>query len=208
MTAVSGSYQVSHSASASISCVVFATFALTAGMKWVSDDQIHGHHRLADLPQAPIESYGVSSSRANRFEEAKSSNHIIDEFASFEDDWDGYHGSAISKQACDNARSFIGMIEAAPLELSMPDISPKPAGTISFAWESPYGEAYFEVGDDLYSGIIKSQGRETTYLRGRVDEIGHQIATLIYVAIAPPVMHSAPVTEIVLHARNHEQAAA
>lgn len=179
-----------------------------AGMIWISGVQDDASRCLVRPANTITEGYRIAPQTANLIEEAKVAIHLIDEFQSLEDNWDGYAGSAISNRACDNARSFIWIIAAARQGLRIPDVSPKSAGTISFEWESPHGEAYFEIGDDLYSGIIKTHGQNTLYFQGRFDEINQQIITLIHSIITPASLYSFPVTEIALHDPWNERVAA
>jgi hypothetical protein len=200
MNTVSGSYQLCQPISATLSGVELATAVLAAGIMWIGGAQFYltadPAYALPYWSPPSAENYLYPSSAATRVEHAKLANRLIDELARLEDNWDGYGGSAISKHACDNARSFIGVIEAAPFNLQFPDISPKAAGTISFAWDMPSAEVYFEIGDADYSGYISPEGQLTTYLQGRANEIDQRVAALIQAAISPASLQTSPVTSI------------
>jgi hypothetical protein len=200
MNTVSGSYQLCEPISSTLSGVELATAVLTAGVMWIGGGQFD----LAADPayatpywaQASTENYHFSSSTATRVEEAKAANRLIDRLARLEDNWDGYDGSAISQSACDNARSFIGVIEAVPFILQFPDISPTAAGTISLAWDVPHAEVFFEIGDFEYSGYISPEGQPTIYLQGRANELDQQIAAFVQAAIYPTSMQTTSITAI------------
>jgi hypothetical protein len=134
---------------------------------------------------------------ATWLEELKSARHSIDEFAMLQEDWDGYGASSISDQARAHAHHFLNEIEAAPFEVPIPEISPKPTGTISFEWEAPHSEVYIEIGNTRYSGFIKTDRQQPIFLQGHADSVGQQIVALIQSAIAAPPTTSAPtITEI------------
>lgn len=146
---------------------------------------------------------------ATRLEEAKSARFSIDEFAGLHENWDGYGAAAISDQVCQNARHFVDMVEATPFGIPAPDISPKPTGTISFEWEAPRAEAYFEIGNTRYSGFIKTDQAEAFFFQGHTDFLDYQIPTLIQSGIAGPPPTSAPtITEIHTQTPWHERLAA
>ncbi|HTV46162.1 MAG TPA: hypothetical protein VMF05_12680 [Stellaceae bacterium] len=145
---------------------------------------------------------------ATRLEEAKSIRFSIDQFATLNANWDGYGASPIAEPARENARHFVDMIEATPFGLPAPDVSPTPAGTISFEWEAPHAEAYLEIGNTRYSGFIKfDQEQQPFLLQGHADSMDQQIVTLIQTAIAGPPTTSAPtITE--MQTQWHERLAA
>jgi hypothetical protein len=130
-------------------------------------------------------------------EELKSARHSIDEFALLQENWDAYGASQISDEARQHAHRFINEIEAAPFEVPIPEVSPKPTGTISFEWEAPHAEVYIEIGNTRYSGFIKTEQREPVFLQGHADSMDQQIVALIQSALASPLQSSAPtITEI------------
>jgi hypothetical protein len=135
---------------------------------------------------------------ATQLEETKVARKSIDAFRTLRENWDGYGAAAISPIACDNARYFIDLIEAAPFGLPAPELSPTPAGTISFEWEGSHAEAYLEIGNTRYSGFIKiDYEQEPAFLQGYVECMDHQIIRSIRIAIAQPLTTSAPaITEI------------
>jgi hypothetical protein len=135
---------------------------------------------------------------ATQLEETKSARQTIDAFRTLSENWDGYGAAAISPMACDNARYFIDLIEAAPFGLPVPELSPTPAGTISFEWEGSHAEAYLEIGNTRYSGFIKiDHEQEPAFLQGYVECMGQKIIRFIQTAIAEPLTTSAPaITEI------------
>lgn len=226
MNAVSGSYQAFQPVN--LSCLELAAL-LATGTMWIGNAQIEAPPYLGLLaanvahivPTNPpisidnlmvwnpagVEGFAVLSSPATRIEESKAAYRLIDELEALEDNWDGYGGAAISAQACNNARLFIRAFIAESPKLPLPEISPTAAGTISFEWETQTAEVYFEIGDTHYSGFIKANGQQTTYLQGRGHAIDRQIVVLVQNAISPPVMHSFPITEISFYAQPHEHVA-
>jgi|SRR5271157_2016603 len=121
-------------------------------------------------------SYGLST--AMRIEEAKAARHLLQEFATLKQDWDGYGASPISDAARVHARSLIDMIEAAPGAPPIPEISPTPSGTISFEWETQGAYAYLEIGSTRYSGFIKTEQGPTLF-QGSTDYLDQNILSLI-----------------------------
>lgn len=156
----------------------------------------------------PAQSFVYLVPTATRVEEAKSARHSIDEFAQLRENWDGYGGSPISDQASDNARHFIGVIEAAPYGMAGPEVLPQPSGTISFEWETPYAEVYLEIGNTLYSGFIKTDDEQPLFLQGQADSMDQQIVALMQSAIAGPAAHSAPTITEIRSTQWHERLAA
>jgi hypothetical protein len=146
---------------------------------------------------------------ATRLEEAKTALHSIDEFASLEENWDGYGASPISSQVRGHAQRFIKMIEASSSGLPVPEVSPMPSGTISFEWETQNTEAYLEIGNTRYSGFIKTNRQQTVFLQGLAEDLDQQTVSLIQRAISAPAKPTAPITEIYTQqARQNEPVAA
>jgi hypothetical protein len=195
--AVSGSYQ-------SLECSNLSRLDLSqilpAYVTWSSDPLIQ--HNMG---QAPGAAYSLLT--ATRFEESKSGRVIIKDFATLADNWDGYGASPISKRIRDNALRFVDVIEGAPFSIPRPGISPKPTGTISFEWETPRVEAYLEIGNTRYSGFLKANQQQPTFLEGRADFLDQQVLTLIHRALSFSAQ-SIPVTEIRTWALWHELLAA
>jgi hypothetical protein len=142
----------------------------------------------------PARTYSYRVPTTTWLEELKTAKYSIDELALLQENWDGYGASAISRQACEHARYFLNEIEASPFEVPIPDISPKPTGTISFEWEAPHAEAYIEVGNTRYSGFIRVYGqKQPVLLQGDASSIDQNIVALIHNAMAvPPPAASAP----------------
>jgi hypothetical protein len=195
MNSVSGCYTLYQpSPAANLSRVELVAFVV-AGM-WI------GASKPVELPtpvyfSSPInEGNAFPASPATRIEEAKTVTKTVQELASLENDWDGYGAVAISDKARANAERFASIIGDAPFNLPTPEVTPNPAGTISFEWDAPHGEAYFEIGDADYSAFIKSKGQPTIYRQGRVDEIDQRTFALIHSALAPSSPQSVSLTEI------------
>jgi hypothetical protein len=145
----------------------------------------------------PVQSFVYWVPAATWLEELKLARHSIDEFALLEENWDGYGAASISDQARKHAHHFINEIAAAALDVPVPEVSPKPTGTISFEWEAPHAEVYIEIGNTRYSGFIKTDQAPPVFLRGHADSMDQQIVALIQRAIAAPPTTSAPtITEI------------
>jgi hypothetical protein len=145
---------------------------------------------------------------ATRLEQAKSAQHVIEEFGRLKENWDGYGASPIGEQGREYARHFINVIEASPFGLPAPEICPKPNGTISLEWETPHTEVYIEIGNTRYSGFIKSGQQQVTFLQGRANTLDQQIVALIHSAISASATPSASTTEIHTQTRQHEHVAA
>jgi hypothetical protein len=145
----------------------------------------------------PSYAFLYSVPTATRLEELKSAKHLVDEIGDLEENWDGYHAAPISEQARLNAQNFLTAIAAAPFELPLPEISPKPTGTISYEWEAPDAEVYIEIGNTRYSGFIKTDEEQPSFLQGSADALDQEIVARIYSALAvPSPMSAPPVTEI------------
>jgi hypothetical protein len=157
----------------------------------------------------PEKSFEYFLPTASRLEGTKLARHSIEEFGNLSENWDGYGASSISAQARGNANHFIEVIEAAPLNMPVPEISPQPSGTISFEWETPYAEVYLEIGNTLYSGFIKTDDEEPLFLQGQADSLDQQIVALMQSAIAGPFAYPTPtITEIRVQPEWHERVAA
>ena len=135
-------------------------------------------------------------SAAAKIESCRSARSIIDELGDLEQDWDGYGALPISERARNNARRFIEILEAAPLDLSAPDISPRSSGTISMEWETGDAEAYLEIGNTRFSGYVKASGQDAVYLQGSADAIDQNIIALIHEGVAPAGLWLDPIAEI------------
>jgi hypothetical protein len=200
MNTVSGDYQIRQPESGPLTGIELSAAILVAGMMWIGTAQFECSadpiYTIPYWPPPSTENHAFTSPVAIRVEQAKAASHLIDALARLEDNWDGYRGSAISKFACDNARSFIRVIEAAPFDLQFPDISPKAAGTISLAWDMPDAEVYFEIGDSDFSGYISPEGQPTTYLQGRANELNQRIVGLIQAAVSLPTLQNPTITDI------------
>jgi hypothetical protein len=149
------------------------------------------------------QSFGVTQGFVYRvpavtwLDELKSARHSINEFALLQENWDGYGASPISDQVRQHAHHFINEIEAAPFEVPVPEVSPKPTGTISFGWEAPHAEVYIEIGNTRYSGFVKTEQQKPVFLQGHADSMDQQIVALIQSVIAAAPPSSAPtITEI------------
>jgi hypothetical protein len=154
------------------------------------------------------EGFAYPTPLATRLEEAKAARAAIEHFAGLRNGWDGYGASPILQAARDNAVHFISLMEAAPSAIPLPEISPKSAGTISFEWETPHTEIYIEIGNTRYSGFIKPDQQQPTYLQGRADSLDQQILALIQGSLLQFPAHSRFITEIHISARPHELLAA
>jgi hypothetical protein len=140
---------------------------------------------------------------ATRFEESKSARAAIEEFATLEENWDGYGAASISQEARDNALEFVSVIEAAPFTILAPEIMPRPSGTISFEWETSHAEAYLEIGDTRYSGFVKAAQQQPTFLEGDADYLDQRVLALIRNALSLPT-RSASIREIHIRTPRNE----
>jgi hypothetical protein len=207
MNTVSGSYTLYQpSPAANLSSVEVVAFVL-AGTMWIGANEPIELRPPVYFSAQINDGNAFPASPATRIEEAKTVTKTVQELASLEDDWDGYGAVAISDQACANAETLASLIGDAPFNLPTPEVTPNPAGTISFEWDSPHGEAYFEIGDTDYSAFIKSKVQPTIYRQGRVDEIDQRTFASIHSALAPSVPQSVSLTEIAYTERMHDSVA-
>ena len=145
---------------------------------------------------------------AQRIEDAKAARQSVENLRTLEDNWDGYGGSSVSPQARQHALRFIDMIEAAPGRLPFPEISPTPSGTIAFEWEAHETVVYVEIGNTRYSGYIRLDRQQPTFLQGQADYLDQQIVAAIQRAIVTPVTPSPSITKIQTAAMRYESLAA
>ena len=209
MNSVSGSYSYTlyqPSPATNLSSIELVAFVL-AGMMWIGANKPIELSPSVDFLAQINEGNTFPASPATRIEEAKTATKTVHELASLEDDWDGYGAVAISDRARANAERFASIIGDTPFNLPTPEVTPNPAGTISFEWDSPHGEAYFEIGDTDYSAFIKSNGQPTIYSQGRVDEIDQRTFARIHSALAPSVPQSVSLTEIAYTEQVHDSVA-
>jgi hypothetical protein len=209
MNSVSGSYSYTlyqPSPATNLSSIELVAFVV-AGMMWIGANKPIELSPPVDYLAQINERNTFPASPATRVEEAKTATRTVQELASLEDDWDGCGAVAISDQARANAERFASIIGDAPFNLPTPEVTPNPAGTISFEWDSPHGEAYFEIGDTDYSAFIKSKVQPTIYRQGRVDEIDQRTFASIHSALAPSVPQSVSLTEIAYTERMHDSVA-
>ncbi len=129
-----------------------------------------------------------------RIAEAKAARTLIDGFARLADNWDGYVATSISSDVCSQAGRFIDMIEAAPDQTPIPEVSPTPSGTISFDWDIAGTHACIEIGTTRFSGFLRS-ARGTFLLEGAVTHLDQTIVALIRDFLSAPATPIITVTE-------------
>ncbi len=89
-------------------------------------------------------------------------------FSKLREGWDGYGATSIKSATIENAANFLDGIHLPPL-LGTPFVAPHPNGTITFEWESPFGEAYLEIGQTRYSFYVKPIVGKAIFLEGKTD---------------------------------------
>lgn len=89
-------------------------------------------------------------------------------FVSLKEGWDGYGAASIKLATISNA---VRLLEAfhLPTALGAPFVAPHPNGTITLEWDSPFGEAYLEIGQTRYSFYAKPTVGEAILLEGATD---------------------------------------
>lgn len=112
-------------------------------------------------------------------------------FGRLASDWNGYGAQEISQQVRDNAVSFLVQFCASAVIVPDPDISPRPTGTIGFAWETENSEAYLEVGATRYSAFVVSKSGEPFLFEGDAKDVDREFLSAVhenlYAVAAPPV---------------------
>jgi len=162
---------------------------------------------LTAYPQEIFNSASHSPVSAAHFEEFKALRSFVNNLSDLNHNWDGYGASSIEPEARANALRLIGVIEPGSPGLPLPEISPKPTGTISFEWETPHAEVYIEVGNTRYSGFVQVKQQQPIYIQNDAASLDQNILALIQSAILSPTSATA-VTEIRSKAPWHDRLAA
>jgi hypothetical protein len=93
----------------------------------------------------------------------------ITQIASLPDDWDGSGAAAVDALTIAHARSLLAQLL---LRSAEPDfIAPTNAGTITFEWERPLGEAHLEIGRDNFGFYTAPRQAAPVLLSGSVEEL-------------------------------------
>jgi hypothetical protein len=117
-------------------------------------------------------------------------------FGALGENWDGYGGAAISKTVTTNAAAIMDLVQASPVILPVPEISPNPNGTIALEWETPNGEAYIEIGNSRYGGYISARHLPPVDFGGEVEAADPAIFESIYEYLFPPHKLQATISDI------------
>lgn len=125
----------------------------------------------AMMPQ-PVISCPISQSE--KFAEALEQLNV---FSCLGEDWDGYGGAAIGKQAIQHARSLLttSLYSLATL----PEITPTSNGTLVIEWQGNKGEAAVEIGNTRVSGVIKPQNSPTICIEGENTRVADYLPAFI-----------------------------
>nr|WP_175799557.1 hypothetical protein [Burkholderia anthina] len=87
----------------------------------------------------------------------------VKELLALEEDWDGYDGFPISKEAGAAAEDFLSGL---PSNIESPDLIPNGSGTITLEWERGKARASLELGKRKCSFYLKQPGTPTIYHTG------------------------------------------
>jgi len=110
-------------------------------------------------------------------------------FVSFGKGWDGYGAASIKPATISNA---VRLLEAfrLPTALGTPFVAPHPNGTITLEWESPFGDAYLEIGQTRYSFYAKPTVGEAILLEGATDMVRIDLMASTITRIVFPILSS------------------
>lgn len=107
----------------------------------------------------------------------------IEEIAQLKDNWDGYNGAAIDEPIINQSNAMLGMFNLPPSF-----ITPHPAGTIIFEWETERGCARLEIGNTKYSFYVKPDQGEAAVDGGlisgidsaKIHSLSHAIMEMVF----------------------------
>jgi hypothetical protein len=123
------------------------------------------------------------------------------ELGNLPEDWDGYGAPRIESQAVENAISFLDA-----LSCPVPFITPHPNGTVAFEWESPFGEAYLEIGKTRFSFYAKPSVGQPILVDGRSDAVhAYLISEIVTNILFAGYTSSRPTTAVTIRLPSNEQ---
>lgn len=85
------------------------------------------------------------------------------------DDWDGYGGASVEKNAISIAMFLLESLSEYPN-----DTLPSTAGTLLFKWDEPRGKASLELGRETFSFYASPKAGKPIFLGGKMQEIDAQ----------------------------------
>jgi len=118
------------------------------------------------------------------------------DFSRLGDNWDGYGGAPISREAIALVRSVLGAQMRNPGGLVFPEIVPTPNGTVALEWQEGGGEAVVEVGEERISGFVKLPSGVAVFLEGEGPRYGEIVATLVSACMQQEVSRTASINHV------------
>jgi hypothetical protein len=172
--------------------------------QWLTSDLLGPIECLSSIPL-----YWRGSATASVINACEAAKVVVSTFQSLGPDWDGYGAVPISETARSNATRVLDIIEAMPVSLPTPEISPNPNGTISMEWDTEDAEAYIEIGNTRFSGYIRSSDASPVYLQGDAARLDQSVLVLIQESLfASSSSRSAAISNIWIQGPERERLAA
>ena len=92
----------------------------------------------------------------------------LERLSELEVDWDGYGAEPLPERVISHTRAAIKVLaDGAP----MPELIPNPNGTLSLEWTNASTRAHLEIGEKLYSFLLKAPGRTPLYASGELEQL-------------------------------------
>lgn len=115
------------------------------------------------------------ASDVNNWSQAAAS---VRSLALLQNNWDGYGGLAVSKEAAKNAERILLAVSGIA-SFAAPEVTPTSSGTVSLAWETAFTEAVLEIGMTRYSGFVQTVGQPVIYLQGDASDFSYQDSVMV-----------------------------